>query len=363
MGTHRITLAAVAVASVLLASVAAAQERLQITPALVAAAEKEGEFTLLYSSPLASMQGMVEDFRKEYPKIKVNLERKAGSAGASALQQETAAGVNRVDVFQGTDTAATQSLVDQKVFASIVPANIENYLPAATTMAPYIYYPDLNINVVAYNPKFVTEAEAQKLRSWTGILDPAFKGRISLVEPVFGATLAPLLYVMNTPGLGDDFLRKLKAQDPTIYLNTAQAREAVLSGQKPISWGAQWEAVILADIDKGAPVRFVYPEPRVEWGGNGYGVVAKAPHPNAARLFVAWKFSKAGAAAEQASHTSNRPSVKQFDEARSAMKTIAKESWFKPTTQVWSPDTKDWVKNGTTYQENWAAIMKGGRRP
>ncbi len=360
MLTVRLTLIAFAV--LLFDTTAAAQEKLEITPALVAAAEKEGEFTLLYSSPLASMQGMTDDFRKTYPKLKVNLERKAGSSGANALMQEVNAGVNRVDVYQGSDMAASQELVDQKIFAPLAPVTIGDYLPLASLMAPYLYSPDVNSSVIAYNPKFVTDAEAQKLRSWTGVLDPAFKGRISVVEPVFGVTLAPLLYIMNTAGLKEDFLRKLKAQDPLIYLNTAQARDAVVSGQKPISWGAQWEAVELADIEKGAPVRFVYPDPRVEWPGTTYGVLAKAPHPNAARLFLAWKFSKAGAASEQAPHTSNRPSLKQFDDVRAGMKTVMKESWFKLPPQVWIPDAKDWVTNGTAYQETWTSIMKGGRR-
>lgn len=341
---------------------AVAQEKLAITPSLVAAAEKEGEFTLQYSSPLVSMQGMTDDFRKDYPKIKVALERKAGSSGAEALLQESKSGVNRVDVFQGSDVAANQELVDQKVFAALVPASIGDYLPSASNMAPYLYSPEINSHVIMYNAKSVTAAEAQKLRSWTGILDPVFKGRISVVEPVFGVTLAPLLYLMNAPGLGADFLKKLKSQDPYVYLNTAQAREAVISGQKPISWGAQWEAVVLSDIQKGAPVRFVYPEPRVEWGGTGYGVLAKAPHPNAARLFMAWKFSKAGAVSEQAPHTSNRPALKQLDDIRAGMKAVKKESWYSLPSRVWSPDPKDWVKNGPSYQETWASIMKAGRR-
>lgn len=341
---------------------AAAQEKLEITPSLVAAAEKEGEFTLLYSSPLVSMQGITDEFRKAYPKIKVNLERKAGSSGAYALLQEFSSGVNRVDVFQGSDVAASQELLDKKLFASIVPGAMNDYLASATIMAPYLYYPEVNSTVVMYNPKHVTEAEAQKLRSWNGILDPAFKGRISIVEPVFGVTLAPLLYIMNTPGFGEDYLKKLKAQNPHIYLNTAQAREAVISGQKPISWGAQWEAVVLSEIGKGTPVRFVYPEPGIEWGGTAYGVLAKAPRPNAARLFMAWKFSPAGAAAEQSPHTSNRPALKQLDDQRSAMVSVRKEPWYRAPDKVWNPDPADWVKNGPKHQQTWTAIMKGTRR-
>jgi ABC-type Fe3+ transport system substrate-binding protein len=307
------------------------------------------------------MQGMDEDFRRTSPKIRVNMERKAGTSGASALMQEVGAGVNRVDVYQGSDMAASQALVDQKLFAAIAPSTIGDYGAIATIQAPYLYYPDVNSTVVAYNPKFVTEAEAQKLRSWTGILDPAFKGRISLVEPTFGVTLAPLLYVMSTPGLGEDFLRKLKAQDPVVYVNTAQAREAVISGQKPISWGAQWEAVMLVDIEKGTPVRFVYPDPRVEWGGTSYGVLAKAPHPNAARLFIAWKFTPAGSTSEQASHTNNRPSRKQVEDIRATMKAVQKESWYALPAKVWNPDPKDGVKNGPDYQELWSSIMKARR--
>jgi iron(III) transport system substrate-binding protein len=243
-----------------------------------------------------------------------------------------------------------------------VPASIGDYVLSAGNMAPYLYSPEINSTVIMYNSKSVTGAEAQKLRSWNGILDPVFKGRISVVEPVFGVTLAPLLYVMNAPGLGADFLKKLKLQDPYVYLNTAQAREAVISGQKPISWGAQWEAVVLSDIQKGAPVRFVYPEPRVEWGGTAYGVLAKSPHPSAARLFMAWKFSKAGAISEQAPHTSNRPALKQLDDIRPGMKAVQKEGWYALPKQVWNPDPKDWVKNGPAYQETWASIMKAGRR-
>src|SRR3546814_18092619 len=112
-----------------------------------------------------------------------------------------------------------------------------------------------------YNPEVVTEEEAEKLRDWRGILDPAFKGRLSLVEPRFGVTMAPLLYVMNNEALGEDFLRALKAQDPAVFLNTAQARDALLPGHKPVSWGAQWENVSLSATEHGAPIRFPLPHP------------------------------------------------------------------------------------------------------
>ena len=354
----KIRLALAATIFVSLSSAATAAEKLAITPELVAAAEKEGSVTVQYSAPLEAMQAMTKDFMKAYPKIAVNLERKAGSTGAQALLHELKAGVNRIDNFEGTDAAANQALIDANAFAAVEPANAADFSKAANEMAPYVYYPDKILSVFMYNPKFISDAEATKLKNWKGVLDPTFKGKISMVEPSFGVTLAPLLYIMNTPGLGEDFLKKLKAQNPVIYINTAQARDALISGQQPISWGAQWESVSLGYVEKGAPVRFVYPEPTVEYGGNGWAVMAKAPHPNAARLFFAWGLSRDGGLSFQGPQYNIRSALTNLDDTRESIKKAKTQSWFQLPKTVWSPDLKDWIKNSAKYQTVWRSILK-----
>lgn len=336
-----------------------AQEKLAITPDLVAKAKEEGQVTVQYSAPLLAMQALVKDFNKAYPDITVNLERKAGSTGAQSLLQESAAGVHRVDVFDGTDASANADLVAHKAFVAVEPANVKDFPPSARAMAPYVYYPNKNLSVIMYNPKFVTEAEVEKLKQWTGVLDPEFKGKISLVEPSFGVTLAPLLYIVNNPKLGEDFLTKLKAQAPVIYLNTAQARDAVVSGQQPISWGAQWEAVSLSDVERGSPVRFIYPNPTVEFGADGWGILDQAPHPNAARLFFAWGLSRDGGLAFQGAQYNVRSALTNLDDTRSTVEKLKGQPWFQPPKETWSPDLNDWVKNAPKYQELWTKIMKG----
>ena len=352
----KILMAAVAVLAGI-AQPVLAQEKLSITPTLVAAAEKEGQVTLQYSSPLEAMQALMADFNKVYPKIHVNLERKAGTTGAQSLLQELAAGVHRIDVFAGTDAGANTTLVAQHAFVPVVPENVKDMGASATVLAPSIYYSDVSRYVVMYNPKFVSEAEAAKLVDWKGILDPAFKGRISLVEPAFGVVLAPLLYVMNAPGLGEPYLKQLKAQNPAIYLNTAQARDALISGQQPIAFLAQWEAVALGTIESGAPVRFVYSNPMVESLGNGWGIVAEPPHPNAARLLLAWLLSRDGGLAMQGPIYAMRSSLTNLEDTRAGIARVAKESWYHPPGEVWHPDLKDWFENSPKYQETFDKIM------
>lgn len=354
---------AVVTATLLVSSAASAQgsvEALKITPDLVAAAEQEGELTLQYSSPLVTMQGVVADFNKAYPNVTVNLERKAGSAGAYGLLQELQAGVHRIDLFQGSDWGANRALIDAGAFVAFELENQEDLRDAALVMAPHLFFPSLNTYVITYNPELVTEEEAEKLKSWEGILDPAFKGRFSIVEPVFGVTLAPLTYIMSRDDLGEDFLRAVREQEPLIYLSTAPARDAMMSGQAPISWGAQWEAVALTTLNSGAPVRFVYPEPTMEWGGTGWGVLAEAPNPNAARLFLAWKMSEEGAAAEQSPSSNTRSTLKTVEDTREVMDRVKASDWYEGLKESWNPSPNVMINEGTKYQEVWENIFRRG---
>lgn len=354
-------LAGLIMAAACLARPVLAQEVVAVTPQLVAAANAEGTLTLQYSAPLDAMQALIGDFNKAYPKITVELERKAGSSGAQVLLQEAAAGVRRIDIFQGTDTAINAQLAEQKVFVALQPANVSDFPPEALQMAPYLFFPDRYRTVVMYNPKFVTSEEAAKLSNWRGILDPAFKGRVSLVEPTFGVTLAPLLYIMNNKELGEEYLRKLKEQDPIIFVNTAQARDAVVSGRAPISWATQWDAVTFSDIARGSPVRFVYTDPVIEFIANSWGVIANAPHPNASRLLFGWLMSRDGAKAMEGPQYNGRSFIKGMDDSRTIMTKLRAEPWFKSGTTIWSPDIKDWVANGPRYQQVWTSIMKARR--
>ena len=56
---------------------------------------------------------------------------------------------------------------------------------------------------------------------------------------------------------------------------------------------AQYSAYLLAKA-KGAPIEFVFPEEGLTLTPGVLGVVAEAPHPNAAQLFMDWFLSVPG---------------------------------------------------------------------
>lgn len=338
---------------------AAAQEKIAITPDLVAKAKAEGTVTLVYGSPLITMQAIIADFNKAYPDVKVNLERRSGAQGAQSIIQEGKAGVRRVDVVQSTEVESGADMVKAHLFVAYVPGNIDDFKPIAKGLAPYLYAPSTIRSIVMYNPKQVSDADVEKLRSWNGVLDPAFKGRISVVEPSIGAAAAPLLYIMNTPTLGDDFLKKLKAQGPAIYLNSTLGREAVTSAQQAVSIFSQFDSIAMSDFQRGSPVRFLYPTPTVEYAGSSWGFLTSAPHPNAARLLTAWAMSREGGLAFQGPLSNSRSTLKDLEDTRTVLAKLKQTSWYKEPTDIWWPDMKDWMDNFGKYQDTWLKIMKG----
>ena len=329
-----------------------------ITPSLIAAAEKDGEVDLQYNYQLDQMQAIIAAFNRTFPRVKVVAERKPGAPGAYGLEQEMAAGVHRIDVFQGTDLAANADLISKGAFAALRPPNERDFPASALAMAPYLYYPETVTAVVAYNPAFVTESDAKLLTQWRGILDPRFKGKISLVEPALGVTQGVLNYIMNTPGLGTDFLTKLKAQQPNIYPNAVPARDALVSGQKPIIWGSMWDAIAIQDVEKGSPQRFVYTNPAIQMTGSGFGVLAKAPHPNAARLFWVWMLGRDAAQAIQGTDSNMRSILAGEKDTRPAMQVVLKGGWYVPPRTLWTPETENWIKNGPGFRAKWDQVMQ-----
>src|SRR5581483_6823564 len=96
---------------------------------------------------------------------------------------------------------------------------------------------------------------------------------------------------------GEDFIKKLLIdQKPAITRERRQLTDWVIRGAYPISFGAEDGEIDRLRAEK-MPVMTLYgleDLPGSVSGGNMLGLLDKAPHPNAARVFVNWMASKEG---------------------------------------------------------------------
>jgi iron(III) transport system substrate-binding protein len=136
-------------------------------------------------------------------------------------------------------------------------------------------------HIVAANTNLVKRADFPK--TWDDLLQPKWKGKIILEQRL-----------QNVGGLGlakgEDWLVKfatgLKNQQPIYVQGGTPAFNQLVGGQAPISIGPYLHHVLGAK-KKGEPVDLIPLSPMLV-SPRPTGVLSKARHPNAAKLFAGW---------------------------------------------------------------------------
>lgn len=149
-----------------------------------------------------------------------------------------------------------------------------------------------------YNTQMVKPDE---LKNFQDLLDPKWKGKIAAYDPVNsapGQTIARFWW----KALGDDFVRTFfHDQKPALTDSNKQLEEWVSRGVYPIVQNLDTDQIERLKKD-GLPVEVV---PELGGAPTGYvnyvwaagfmaGLLNKAPHPNASKLFLNWLASKDG---------------------------------------------------------------------
>ena len=288
------------------ASIAAADE--PSWDALVRAAAAEGEVDVHGGPGKLYEAALTEGFRAAYPAIKVSF---SGSSGRDAIPQilrEREAGVYNWDVYVGGTPSILQALKPAGAFAPLRPALI---LPEVLDdkawyrgldgawmdkEKTYVLGFDTTVSaIMIVNWDFVPKAA---LTSYQDLLKPEFSGKIVWDDPRLpGQGVASAqTFLIN---FGSDFLRRLFAEQKIAYIsNPRQNAEWVVRGRYPIGIATAVEELTpfqqqglgknIASFTGGLA------KPTV---GPGFGTVSlmdRAPHPNAAKLYINWLLSKAG---------------------------------------------------------------------
>jgi ABC-type Fe3+ transport system substrate-binding protein len=201
-----------------------------------------------------------------------------------------------------------------------------------------------------YNTGMISEADAELLKDWKGILDPRFKGRIAMRAKLDGIGYAPFLYWLDAARdeYGEGFMEALAAQEPKLYADPVQAGHAVLIGEQAV-WFTGWESLAVQYALQGGPVRWVFPNPCPAFGLAWTFVNANAPHPNAARLLMNWWASDDAASVIEKEYFA-RASKGGREDGRS----VTKEAWYVPIgDRAWEPDYKRWAEARAGVNELW----------
>src|SRR3954468_8730723 len=307
-------------------ALAAAPAPTSVTPDLLEAAKKEGTVVFYTSIELQTAEKLAKAFEAAHPGIKVQVERNGCERIVQRLGQERGSGIKAADIVECSDMTALLDWKRQGWLAPFVPADVEKW-PAEQRDADGFFATErFTLSPIAYNTRMVKAEEAPK--SYADLLDPKWKGKIVKAHPGYSGTIMTVTYEISRD-IGWDFLKKLGQQQVMQVQSAADPPKKVAQGERPVMADGG-EYLPLQMIEKGAPLALVYPTEGTPTIPGGAGVMVDAPHPNAARMFANYLFSKDGQQllVDMARIRSVHPGVK----LPSDMKPLSEIKTLKPDT-------------------------------
>ena len=281
---------------------------------VVKAAEEEGQLTVY----IAGYGALIDSgaFQKAYPKIKVTSVTGSGSQLAPRIVAERRGDKFLADVYSGGGTSLYRNLYLGKLLDPIKPALIlpevldttkwwEGKHKYVDRERQYIFVFEGDVATgasPAYNTNLINSKDYKSL--WD-FLNPKLKGKIVSpdIRRIRGSGLS-VQYLYYHKDLGPEFIRRFYSEmDVTLTADVRQAVDWLAVGKFALSMPTQSSYTAKAKA-QGLPVDEFYPHHFKEGAAlavafGQLALVNRAPHPNAAKVYINWLLSREGQTAFQ----------------------------------------------------------------
>jgi iron(III) transport system substrate-binding protein len=255
--------------------------------AAIQAAKKEGSVTVYTSMTVDQAQKLNDAFKGKYPFLQTNMFRAVGERLLTKIMTEAQAGKFDFDVVQSAETQAyflkKRNLLARHLSPDLQFIQKPFFDPDGYWTAVYIMP-----NVIGYNTRMIKRSEVP--RTDEELLNPKWKGRMGMDHT------KPEWFAWKIKRMGEEkglaYMKKLGAQEFRLYAGLTILTNLLAAGEFPLVLNTYLHNVEDAKR-KGAPVDWVAQDP-VFTKFQPIGVGSKAPHPNAAKLFVDFMLSEEG---------------------------------------------------------------------
>ena len=282
----------------------------------IEAAKREGE-VVVYGPHNPMYRALWDTFQRNYPGITINFLPGKGSEHTQRVLAERRAGKYIADLVMGGSSS----------YRSFPPGTLEplrGHLILPETYDESAWWqkklwfadPKNDSGVVltgevgtrrgSYNTKLL---DAKEIQSWWDLLKPKFKGKLGTFDPlVAGGGGETFSFFYASPALGPQFITRLLTETDILVTRHLEQGTDWLAQGKIIFYIGSGQPVMKAK-QQGLPVDLLphsLKEGEIMGGGSCcMALLNRAPHPNAARVFVNWVLSRDGQIAWQKYSESN----------------------------------------------------------
>ncbi len=252
----------------------------ETTPAMIAAAEKEGKVVWYTAVDVKVAEGLAKVFREQYPKIQLDVERSGSERVFQRINQEYQANIKNVDVVNSSDASHFMFWKQQKWLAQHTPPDVQKFAAQYKDSEGYYAVWRATLSVMGYNTTLVKDNEAPK--GYNDLLDPKWKGKLTKSHPSYSGTSLTGTFAI-TKALGWDYLDKLSKQGVQQLQSTTATPKSIASGERQVMVDGN-EYNMFIEIDAKSPVKIIYAVEGTPFVTSPTAIFAGAPHPNAARV-------------------------------------------------------------------------------
>ncbi len=254
----------------------------------VAKAKAEGLVVFYTSVDVSVAERLARDFQTKYG-IKVQVERTGSERVFQRLGQEMGSNLHVADVVNTSDAANFLVWKHSGWLANARFEDIERYWPpqfrdADGTFATW----RATLSPIAYNASLVKPADAPA--SWADLLQPRWKGKLVKAHPAYSGSEMTADYELMK-AFGWSYLQRLGTQSIMQVQSSTEPPKVLSRGEQPVMVGGN-EYVVFELQAQGSPLVLVYPREGTPFETSPAAILKDAPHPNAARLFYQYLFSK-----------------------------------------------------------------------
>jgi iron(III) transport system substrate-binding protein len=252
------------------------------------AARKEGKVVWYTSLALPSAEKVAKLFEAAYPGVKVEVHRTGSERILSRVMQELQANIKNADVVHTSDAGHFVLLKNKNLLMKHTPPGVEGFPAGFKDKDGFYYGLRATVSVIAYNTRAVPAAEAP--RSWKDLLDPKWKGKMVTAHPGYSGVIAThVLALVNQYGW--DYFKQLAQNRLMLVQSAVDPSGVVASGERVVAVDGG-EYTFYQTKKKGNPLEIVYPKEGVPLIVSPTAITSFAPHPNAAKLFTDFSFSR-----------------------------------------------------------------------
>jgi len=257
---------------------------------LVGACSSDGRTVLTIYSPHGKdlLKYFEDEFEKANPTIDVQW---VDMGSQEVLERIRAEGANpQADVWFGAPAEAFDRATRENLLEPFTPSWASQVDADAREAGNHWYGTYLTPEVIGYNSEAVSDAEAP--RDWDDVIDPKWKGRIIIRDPIasgtmraiFGAIMARSMAQTGKPDAGYDWLRKLDANtreyvlNPTLLYQKLGRQEGVVT---------LWDMPDIATLQQrlNIPIKYVIPSSGTPLLVDGIAIVKGTERRKEAELY------------------------------------------------------------------------------